>query len=92
MASPEPGIAPAGCRTKRSFSRRKAWPSATANPSRCRPAGAPFEGYRWRTAPELNVNYVWLYVYSQQPEGHRIRVWYNDVVVATEFIGPLVGK
>ena len=49
--------------------------------------GAPFEGYRWRTAPELNVNYVWLYVYATEPG--RIRVWYDDVVVATEYIGPL---
>jgi len=51
--------------------------------------GAPFEGYRWRTAPELNVNYVWLYTYTEKPEGHRIRVWYDDVVVATEYIGPI---
>ncbi len=51
--------------------------------------GAPFEGFRWRTVPELNVNYIWLYVYTEKPEGHRIRVWFDDVVVATEYIGPL---
>jgi len=51
--------------------------------------GAPFEGFRWRTVPELNVNYVWLYVYTEKEAGHRIRVWYDDVVVATEYIGPL---
>lgn len=54
--------------------------------------GAPFGGYRWRTVPGLNVNYVWLYVYTEKPEGHRIRVWYDDVVVATEYIGPLAAK
>jgi hypothetical protein len=54
--------------------------------------GAPFEGYRWRTVPELNVNYVWLYTYTEQPAGHRIRVWYDDVIVATEYIGPLAVK
>jgi hypothetical protein len=51
--------------------------------------GAPFEGFRWRNVPELNVNYVWLYVYTAKPAGHRIRVWFDDVVVATEYIGPL---
>ena len=51
--------------------------------------GAPFEGYRWRTSKELNVNYVWLYIYTAQPEGHRIKVWYDDVVVATDYIGPM---
>lgn len=50
--------------------------------------GAPFEGFRWRSVPELNVNYVWLYVYTQKPAGHRLRVWFDDVVVATEYIGP----
>lgn len=51
--------------------------------------GAPFDGYRWRTVPELNVNFVWLYVYTQKPAGHRIKVWFDDVVVATEYIGPM---
>ncbi|MBC8001914.1 MAG: hypothetical protein H7X97_04925 [Opitutaceae bacterium] len=51
--------------------------------------GAPFEGFRWRTVPELNVNYVWLYVYTAKPDGHRIRAWFDDVVVATEYVGPL---
>ena len=40
----------------------------------------------------LNVNYVWLYVYTEKAEGHRIRVWYDDVVVATDYIGPMAGK
>jgi hypothetical protein len=51
--------------------------------------GAPFEGLRWRTTKELNVNYVWLYIYSEKPAGHRIKVWYDDVVVATSYIGPI---
>ena len=51
--------------------------------------GAPFEGFRWRTVPELNVNYVWLYIFTQKPEGHRMKVWFDHVVVATEYIGPI---
>lgn len=51
--------------------------------------GAPFEGFRWRTVSELNVNSLWLYIYTQKPEGHRMKVWFDDVVVATEYIGPI---
>jgi hypothetical protein len=52
-------------------------------------SGTPFEGFRWRTAPELNANFVWLYIYTQKPAGHRIKVWFDHVVVATEYIGPI---
>ena len=54
--------------------------------------GSPFEGFRWRTVPELNINFLWLYVYTEKPAGHRIKVWFDDVIVATEYIGPLVAK
>jgi hypothetical protein len=52
--------------------------------------GAPFEGFRWRTTDDLNLNYVWLYLYiTQAPEGHISRVWFDDVVIATDYIGPI---
>ena len=51
--------------------------------------GAPFEGFRWRTVPELNVNCVWLYLYTEKAAGHRIKVWFDNVVVATNYIGPI---
>ena len=51
--------------------------------------GAPFEGFRWRTVEDLNANYVWIYTYTAKPAGHRIKVWFDDLVVATEYIGPL---
>lgn len=54
--------------------------------------GEPFSGYRWRTVPELNVNFVWLYVYTEKPAGHRIQVWFDHVVVAKEYIGPMRPK
>lgn len=67
------------------------WDAAKGGPQRFKTAegGEPFEGYRWRTVPELNVNFVWLYIYTQKPAGHRIKVWYDDVVVASEYIGPI---
>jgi hypothetical protein len=54
--------------------------------------GAPFEGFRWRTVPELKVNYVWLYLYTEKPPGYRIRVWFDNVVVATDYIGPIAAR
>jgi hypothetical protein len=52
--------------------------------------GVPFEGFRWRTAPELNLNYLWVYLYiTAAPPGHASRVWFDDIVVATEYIGPI---
>jgi hypothetical protein len=51
--------------------------------------GAPFEGFRWRTVPELNVNCLWVYTYTEKPEGHRMKVSFDDIVVATNYIGPL---
>jgi hypothetical protein len=52
--------------------------------------GAPFEGFRWRTAEDLKLNYVWLYLYiTDAPAGHISRVWFDDVVIATDYIGPI---
>ena len=53
--------------------------------------GDPFEGFRFRTVPELNTNFIWLYLYiTKGTPGHANRVWFDDVVVATEYIGPLM--
>jgi hypothetical protein len=52
--------------------------------------GDPFEGFRFRTVPELKTNFLWLYLYiTQGTRGHANRVWFDDVVVATAYIGPL---
>jgi hypothetical protein len=67
------------------------WNPATNSPERftVREGGAPFDGFQWRSIPELNVNYVWLYIYTEKPSGHPIKVWFDDVVLATEYIGPI---
>ena len=55
------------------------------------PGGVPFEGFRWRTAKELTLNFVWPYVYiTGAPQGHVSRVWFDQIVVATQYIGPLL--
>ncbi len=54
--------------------------------------GTPFEGFRWRAVRSLKVNFLWLYVYTEQPAGHRIQVCFDHLVLATERIGPMVPK
>jgi hypothetical protein len=54
------------------------------------PGGDPFEGFRFRTDPNLKINYVWLYTYiTKGSPGHINRVWYDDVVIARDYIGPI---
>lgn len=55
--------------------------------------GDPFDGFRFRTTQKLNANFLWLYLYiTKGSPGHANRVWFDDVVVATEYIGPLKEK
>lgn len=55
--------------------------------------GPAFEGFRWRTVEELKLNFVWLYVYiTKAPDGHVSKVWFDDVVVAKKYIGPIRSK
>ncbi|HEY8503018.1 MAG TPA: hypothetical protein VIL46_00450 [Gemmataceae bacterium] len=59
--------------------------------------GEPFEGFRWRTDERLKVNFFWLlhYVTENAARQNRVRepvkenaVWFDDIVVATEYVGP----
>lgn len=60
--------------------------------------GTPFEGFRWRTHADLKVNFFWLLFYVTENAGRQNgvpapnpvnRVWFDDLVVATEYVGPL---
>jgi hypothetical protein len=46
-----------------------------------------FEGMQWRTALELNINYLWLENYVDTDP--TCKSWIDDVVVAKEYIGPI---
>jgi len=49
--------------------------------------------WTWRTLEDLTVNFLWAYVYiTDAPAGHVSRVWFDDIVVATQYIGPLKRK
>jgi len=51
--------------------------------------GKPFPGINWRSVPELNINAMWLYRYMSQPEKGTSKVWWDHLVVAKKYIGPL---
>ncbi len=54
------------------------------------PGGEPFEGFQWRSAEDLKLNFLWLLFYiTDSPQGHVTRIWMDDVVVAQEYIGPI---
>jgi hypothetical protein len=55
-----------------------------------RPGGEPFEGVRWRSDPRLKLNFLWVLIYiTASPNGHVSTIWFDDIVVAKEHIGPL---
>jgi len=54
------------------------------------PAGEPFEGFQWRNDKDLNLNFLWLLLYiTQAPPGHISKVWFDDIVTAKTYIGPI---
>jgi hypothetical protein len=54
------------------------------------PGGSPFPGFQWRTSEDLNVNFVWIYAYlTQSTKGHVNDIWFDDIVIATDYIGPI---
>jgi len=55
--------------------------------------GAPFEGFRWRKDERLKINFLWLLLYiTDAPEGYVSRVWFDQIVVAHGYIGPIKPK
>jgi hypothetical protein len=54
------------------------------------PDGEPFEGFRWRKTEDLKLNFLWLLLYiTKAPPGHVSKVWFDDIVVAEQYIGPI---
>jgi len=53
-----------------------------------------FTGIEWRTAADLKINAFTLmsYVTDRWTKNKVNRVWFDDVVVATEYIGPVAAK
>ncbi len=63
--------------------------------------GVPLEGLQLRTNMDLKINHLWLehFVDEGAQQMNKVRspnrvnrVWFDDIVVATEYIGPLVSE
>jgi hypothetical protein len=53
-----------------------------------------FGGFEWRTAADLKANAFWLMSYftDRWTKQKTNRVWFDDVVVATDYIGPVAAR
>lgn len=58
------------------------WQNVTTDPA--------FQGFRWRTSENLNINYVWIEYYDDtSPAGEDHYIQYDHLVIASEYIGPI---
>ena len=54
------------------------------------PSGSPFEGFQWRNVDQLNLNWIWLLYYTTgDPQGFVGKLWFDHVVLARKYIGPI---
>lgn len=55
--------------------------------------GEPFPGFEWRTNPKQSINFLWVLIFiTKATPGHVSQIWFDDIVVAKEYIGPQVRK
>jgi len=55
------------------------------------PDGEPFEGYEWRSREDVLINMYTMGLYQGPKKDGKAeisRIWYDDIVVATEYVGP----
>jgi hypothetical protein len=56
------------------------------------PGGSPFEGFRWRSDENLELNWIWLQNYATlDPPGFRGDMKFDHVVLARSHVGCLAG-
>ncbi|NRF39677.1 hypothetical protein [Pedobacter foliorum] len=50
----------------------------------------PFQGFRWRTEPNLKLNYLWIEFYDDtSPVGQSHHIKFANLVLAKKYIGPI---
>ena len=55
------------------------------------PDSLGFEGFQWRNDENLKLNFFWLLYYmTDGTVGQTDQVFFDDIVISTEYIGPLV--
>lgn len=53
-------------------------------------AGLPFDGFRWRQAEKLQLNFLWVLLYiTKAPPDHVSRIWFDHIVVSKTYVGPI---
>jgi hypothetical protein len=68
------------------------WSDAKRGPEQLKfpDEGLPFDGFRWRSDERLKLNFLWVLLYiTKSPQDHVSKVWFDNIVVATEHIGPI---
>jgi len=53
------------------------------------PNDPPFQGFRWRTDPNLNINWLWFEFYHDDPNAPSSYIKFDHLVMATKYIGPI---
>lgn len=53
------------------------------------PAEPAFQGFRWRTNANLNINWIWLEYFHENPAAPSSYLKFANVVMATKYIGPI---
>lgn len=53
------------------------------------PSDPPFEGFRWRTNPDLIINWLWIEYFHSNPIAPASHIKYDHIVVANQYIGPI---
>jgi len=53
------------------------------------PDDPPFEGFRWRTDSNLNINWIWFEFYHSNPNAPSSYIKFANTVIAREYIGPI---
>lgn len=57
------------------------------------PNDPPFQGFRWRTDPDLKINALWIEFYDDtSPKGESHYIQYDHLVIANKYIGPLAAR
>jgi hypothetical protein len=53
------------------------------------PNDPPFQGFRWRTDAMLNINWLWLEFYHDDPNAPSSYIKFDHLVMANKYIGPM---
>jgi hypothetical protein len=53
------------------------------------PNDPPFQGFRWRTNAGVNINWLWLEYFHENPKAPSSYIKFSNLVMATKYIGPI---